>query len=256
MKTISQLQQEIRSMQAELHKIEERLGRLDSELLDYREAAVSDSVYKRIYDIAETMPVIRHPIVEYGYETQSNYLAVLIMTAGCEDSINDRQLLFLQRMIMGDTRRKALDLYMAGIGNILPENVIFRLTDSVKDKLAYPLILDMLLISSLAGTRTEKTYGVIADIAGIVGVAGDSLRHISMIAAVLLRQNCGDYTCVADSEQVFRDNELYGFYLRELPAWEGIVARAVEKHKELEKTDGHDPSVWEAEYGDTWFYYV
>ena len=62
MRTISELQQEIRSMQTGLRDMDERLNRLSNELSDYKDSQKADSVYRRIYDIASSMPVIEHPI--------------------------------------------------------------------------------------------------------------------------------------------------------------------------------------------------
>ena len=49
MKTISELQQEIRSMQIELNNISEHLTDIDNELLNYKDTGKSESLYKKIF---------------------------------------------------------------------------------------------------------------------------------------------------------------------------------------------------------------
>lgn len=145
MKTISELQQEIRNMQADMNK---RLSEINDELVNYKDAGMSGSVYKQICGIAQNMPIIKHPIINQGIAVKNNYFAILILIATCENSINDDQLLFLQRMAMADSQRTTIDQYMSGIGNLNPQNVIYNINDSVK-YLKNQLVLDMLIIASL-----------------------------------------------------------------------------------------------------------
>ena len=50
MKSIAELQQEIRSIRNEIIKLDARLEVLDSELLNYKDTPTENSEYKRIYE--------------------------------------------------------------------------------------------------------------------------------------------------------------------------------------------------------------
>ena len=117
MKTISELQQEIRSIRSEMTKLDSRLEVLDSELVNYKDTPTEKSEYKRIFDIAKSMPIFKHPILKESLNVKNNYFAVLLMVITVDDSLSDEQLLFLQRMVMTDSRNSRLDHYL---GSIIP----------------------------------------------------------------------------------------------------------------------------------------
>lgn len=221
-------------MQTELHNINEHLTEINDELLNYKDSGISDSIYKRIYEIAETMPIIKHPIINYGYAVKNNYFAILILVATCEDSINDNQLLFLQRMVMADSQRSTIDLYMAGIGNICPENVIFKIQENIKNELANQLLLDMLIIANLSMVKTRRTYEIIANISSFLGIQTGYLTHVSTVASSILRQNIDAIQEEKVNSLALEDDALYGYYLNEIPGWrELIIKQREQKEKEF-----------------------
>lgn len=227
MKTILELQEEIRSLRTAVQGIDKRLEFFEDELTNYKDVAQSDTVYPKIYYIAKAMPVIKHPLIEQGYAVKKNYFAVLLMVATCEDSINDDQLLFLQRMIMADKQRTGIDCYMAEQGSVQPENVIYKISENIKGRLSLLLMLDMLVIANLSHMKTVKTFEMIANIATFLKITKNEMRHISSIAAVLLRQSCELYPEPHDYKRILDDEEKYGFYLNEIPEWKSIVYNAM-----------------------------
>lgn len=238
MKTISELQQEIRSMQSELSNISEHLTDIDNELLNYKDTGKSESAYKRIYEIAETMPVIEHPIINYDYSVKINYFAILILIATCEDSINDNQLLFLQRMIMADRQRTSIDLYMAGIGSISPENVIFKIKDEIKKDMTDRLILDMLVIANLSLVKSRKTYEIIADIAALFEIDKETLICLSQIATAILKQDIMIIKREMKESLIIRTDERYGYYLCKISGWDELLRNAREQQKIIDESAG------------------
>ena len=230
MKTISELQQEIRSMQTELQEINKRLSNINDELLNYKDSGVSDSKYKRIYEIAETMPLIEHPIIRYGYAVKNSYFAILILVATCEDSINDDQLLFLQRMVMADRQRTSIDLYMAGIGSTSIDNVIFKMHDDVKN-LSNQLVLDMLMIANLGKIKSQLTYEVIANITKFIGVSEYELRMISVIAKSILLQKCDESVKAMGLGYMEKIDCQFGYYLSTVKNWKKYLIEKKEEEK-------------------------
>lgn len=230
MKTISELQQEIRSMQMELQEINNRLSNINDALLNYKDSGINDTKYKRIYEIAETMPIIEHPIIHYGYTLKNSYFAILILVATCEDSINDEQLLFLQRMAMADNQRTSIDLYMAGIGSVSIENVIFKMHDDVKN-LSNQLVLDMLMIANLGKIKSQLTYEVIANITKFIGVSEYELRMISVIAKSILLQRCDESVKAMGLGYMEKIDCQFGYYLSTVKNWKKYLIEKKEEEK-------------------------
>lgn len=231
MKTISELQQEIRSMQTELQNINNRLGNMNDELLNYKDSGISDSKYKRIYDIAATMPVIEHPIIRYGYAVKNSYFAILILVANCEDTISDEQLLFLQRMVMADSQRTSIDLYMAGIGSVSIENVILTMHDDVKN-LSEQLVLDMLMIANLGKIKSQLTYEVIANITKFLGIREDELKMISVISKSILLQRCDESVKAMGLGNMVKMDHQFGYYLSTVKNWKKYLLEKKEERRD------------------------
>lgn len=231
MKTISELQQEIRTMQIELNNISEHLTDIDNELLNYKDTGKSESVYKKIYEIAEAIPVIEHPIINYDYSVKNNYFAILILIATCENNINNNQLLFLQRMIMADSQRTSIDLYMAGVGSISPEDVIFKIKDEIKKDMTDRLILDMLIIANMSSVKSRKTYEIIADIASLFAIDKETLTCLSQIATAILKQDIMIIKREMKASLIIRADERYGYYLCKISGWDELLRDAREKQK-------------------------
>mgnify|MGYP000887408010 FL=1 len=230
MKTISELQQEIRNMQKELINISEHLTDVDNELLKYKDTFKSESAYKKIYEIAKTMPIIDHPIINYDYSIRNNYFAILILIATCEDGINENQLLFLQRMVMADKQRTSIDLYMAGIGSISPENVFFKIKDEIKENMSDRLMLDMLIIANLSLVKSRKTYEIISNIAALFEIDKDTMTHLSQIAMVILKQDITNVELEMSKILIIKADERYGYYLSEISGWNELLMNAKEQY--------------------------
>lgn len=231
MKTISELQQEIRSMKIELNNISEHLTDIDNELLNYKDTEKSESVYKKIYEIAEAIPVIEHPIINYDYSVKNNYFAILILIATCENNINNNQLLFLQRMIMADSQRTSIDLYMAGVGSISPEDVIFKIKDDIKKDMTDRLILDMLIIANMSSVKSRKTYEIIADVAALLAIDKETLTCLSQIATAILKQDIMIIKREMKASLIIRADERYGYYLCKISGWNELLRGAREQQK-------------------------
>lgn len=232
MKTISELQQDIRTMQTELKSINMRLSEINDELLNYKDSGISDSAYIKIYEIAETMPIIEHPIINYSYAVKNNYFAILVFIATCEDSINDNQLLFLQRMAMADSQRTSIDLYLEGIGSVSAENIIFKINENIKNELAYQLILDMLVIANLCVVKTRKTYEIIANISSFLGMQREDMEWVSQVASAILKQNLMDIRKNEFEQAV--EIILFEYYLKEIPGWGELLKSTKEQKQKLE----------------------
>lgn len=262
MKSIAKLQQEIRSIRNEIIKLDARLEVLDSELLNYKDTPTENSEYKRIYEIAQIMPILLHPIVKETLVVKKNYFGILMMIVTVDDSINENQLLFLQRMVMSDKNNSRLDYYLSSMGAIHSEDVLLKMDEQIKKKYGKNLVLDMLLLSGLSKGVTKSAGQVIANIATFLGILKSDLQHIVIVAKAILTQNI-DIVSV-DEQQIIKMNELFGYYLSEIRGWNRRVENArdsmpkptyyVGEGKQVSKTAFFHMSE-EEEYGSDWYYY-
>lgn len=259
MKTISELQQEIRTMQTELLKINNQLSEVNDELLNYKDSGIKQSIYKNIYEVAKRMPVIEHPIIRYNMSVKNNYFAILMLIATCEDSVNNSQLLFLQRMIMADKQRTSIDSYMAGVKSISPENVIFKIEDDIKHDLAFQILLDMMIIANIGNVKTKNTFELIANISSILGIEFRDVSRISVVSKTMLMQDIN--TICAEGYEIIENDDLqFGYYLQEIDGWSDLLESAKQQRiKAEEERKKQNPVGLEQnakdEYGENWFYY-
>lgn len=217
MKTISELQQELRLVRKDLAKMDERLSEIDVELMSFKDSVQDGTNFKHIYDLAEAMPIIPHPVVTMRQKSKSIYFGVLLMVATLEDSISDQQLLFLQRMVMSDATRNRIDYYMGSLGKIQPDNVIFSLGDEMILSHADQLLLDLIVVAKLGKICTIKSFGVISDLASILKKNKADFTEIADVAAAVLRQDWSHLS--KNPSTVVSFDSKYGHYLNELTGW-------------------------------------
>ena len=224
MKTIAELQQEIRSIRNEISKLDARLEVLDTELINHKDTPTEKSEYKRIYDIAKTMPIIQHPIADETLAVKKNYFGILMMIITIDDSVNEDQLLFLQRMVMSDKNNSRLDYYLSSMGTIHSEDVLLKMDEQIKEKYGKMLVLDMLLLSGLSKGTAKNSGQVIANIATFLGIVKSELQYIVVAAKAILVQNIDNIS--VDEPQIIKMNESFGYYLTEISGWKNQVEKA------------------------------
>lgn len=223
MKTISELQQEIRGIRKDLDHMDARLAALDEELLNYKDAVQEDSIYVKIFHVASAMPEIQHPVVKKGKTTKASYYSMLFMIATREDSINVDQLLFLQRMILSDREHNHLENFANMAKKLDPGEVIYYLDDVIKDELGRQLILDMMLISILGRQRSPEAYGMIADVAAFMKIPEKEIKDIAMVSKIIASQKLeNDY----DVRFLKYANDRFDYYLNELAGWKEKIQKA------------------------------
>ena len=252
MKTISEVQQEIRGIQKELYLLNNRLKALDEELVNFKDVDQENSLYQKIYELAAGMLIIKHPLMKENQTVKNNYFAILIMVATLEDSINEDQLLFLQRIIMNDPYNKWLNHYVGQLRKLKPENVIYNCDETVKKYLAEQLLLDLIIIANLSRTKSKRTFELVAQIVAFLGINKERVSHIGVIAVTVLTQNINKYSCSFNNSQlnsqkrlalcelINEDAKRFQYYLKEIPGWNAIVQNAFKfKNTENSKKQGN-----------------
>ena len=261
MKTIAEIQQDIRFIKTEIGNLDERLQKVSDELSNFKEIGYTESVYQTIYEMAKHMPIIKHPIVNQEPDVKGNYFAILVSIAGMDDSINNDQLFWLQRMIIGDQDRGRLENY-TGLSNKLSlKDIIYNIDSVIKGQLARQLTLDLFLVIGLSRKKSHDMFSVLADIISIFEIDINELKEISDVSVMMLKQNAENNW---GYETIIRVNQYFGYYLSELAGWSDILKAAEQEKEDEEKRRlqarlastlvGVERNAYER-YGENWFYY-
>ena len=216
MKTISELQNEIRSIKKDLISIDAHLESVYGELSEYKESAGASLKDNSLYELAKTFPIIKHPILKENLAAKNNYFSILLMISTIDDSINDEQMLFLQRIVLGDEQNCRLDAYISNLGEINFRNVLFKLDETVKQKYSEQLLLDMIILSNLSKSADRKSYEIIASISAFLGMDKQTVRKITQVAKAIL---LNDSTYLPDSSDIGR----FDYYLCEVSGYLKVV---------------------------------
>lgn len=220
MKTISELQNEIRGIKKDLSEIEGRLESVDEELSNFKDFSIASSKNKNIYELAQTFPKIEHPISKENRTVKNNYFSILLMISAIDDSINDEQLLFLQRIALSDKQNSKLDSYIANLGSINIKNVLFQLDETVKHKYSKQLLLDMIILSNLCKNNDRKSYEIIASISAFLGIEKQGVREITQVAKTIL---LNDIIYLPNSRNI----KCFDYYLCEVPGYWKVLHQQI-----------------------------
>lgn len=205
MKTISELQSEIRDIKKDLIDIDTRLENIYTELSDHKSFASKSSKDNNIYELAKTFPKIEHPILNEDLTIQNNYFSILLMISTIDDSINDEQLLFLQRIAISDEQNSRLDMYLANLGSINFKTALYQLDETVKREYSKQLLLDMIILSNLSKSDDKKSYEIIASISAFLGIEKQTVKEITQVAKTILLNDSIAQISGEDAECVRND---------------------------------------------------
>lgn len=186
MKTIAELQSEIREIKKDLLDIDAHLDSIDTELSGYKSFSGISSRSDSLYELAQTFPKIYHPILKENLTVKNNYFSILLMISTMDDSINDEQLLFLQRIALADQQNSRLDSYLSELGKINFKNALYQLDETVKNRYSKQLLLDMIILSNLSKNENRKAYEVIASISAFLNIEKQTVREITQVAKTIL----------------------------------------------------------------------
>ena len=224
MKSIAELQQEIRLLRRELTNMDDRLEALDQELLNYRDISTGDSQYERIYEIAKIMPALKHPVMYSIPAIYTNYMSLLIMVAKLEGNLSDVQMLWLQRIVLQNANHCKLDYYMQQANSINYENALLQMHEAIKTKYADNLLVDMMLLANFSPATSVTTYEAIASIATLIGIKEQNLKQLSKISTAILTQDVE--ILGEENKEILYINDRFGYLLDNLADWEKKVQKA------------------------------
>lgn len=221
MKTIEQLQSELRDFAADMNSELEQLKeqRADSTLTaDFPKLSASASRY----------PIERHPLESQDEHTQKCYITLLLTVARFEPEMLSESLLFAHRVAFGM-------YYLAGGEDLKDEflssqTLTFEQLDEVtnlfrKSELRLMLIEECLLMAGVFDKGRKAAFEYIAQLAVMLNVDKEELTMLSNMAAVILTEDVLQSKC-----QIDYNSALFSCYLKKL---ELQCSRIEELKKEL-----------------------
>lgn len=199
MKTIEQLQSELRAFAADMNSELEQLKeqRADSTLTaDFPKLSASASRY----------PIERHPLESHDEHTQKCYITLLTV-ARFEPEMLSESLLFAHRVAFGM-------YYLSGGEDLKDEflssqTITFEQLDEVtnlfrKSELRLMLIEECLLMAGAFDKGRKAAFEYIAQLAVMLNVDKEQLTMLSNMAAVILTEDLSQYKCeIANQHDIF-----------------------------------------------------
>lgn len=215
MKSLLDIQQDIRNLESSVKEITESIRSIHSDIEEIRGS--SDSVeldYKQIEILAGQLPFGKHPLdkLEDGRSCQF-YLEMLLnivrLDLEGEDTVN--RLVFIQWLQIQSRINWSLEeLYMDCFTR--SKELHYEFAEAVDTKYRRYFMLDALIVANMGGKANREVLEYIVDLSRILGITKDNLQTASLIARIVLCQNA-DGIARAYLAEVYGELKKYRFYI-------------------------------------------
>lgn len=221
MKTIDEIQHELRKLADELELIKEERS-LDEDEIDWNQISV-DACAKAIKP---------HPLDGVDEYFQKCYMTTLLTVAWLDEKSLAESLFLAHRIAFGmDYLEKHENLYYEYIAaKSLSYTQLDELLELFADKdEKLMLILECLLIAGTFEKGRKAAFEYIAKMSELLGLTKENIVFLSNLAAVVLTRDTSKYKC-----DIWNEWELFNCYLAELDLKNQIVFAEVVPDKEEE----------------------
>lgn len=230
MKSLLDIQQDIRDLEADVKEITERIRNISSDIDDMRNVDPRmEFDYGRIEILAGQIPFARHPLDELeDGRACLIYLEMLlnIVRMDHEIGVTVNRLIFIQWMqiqsridrplkeLVEDTYRTQADLFEE-FAQIVPKEYMDV------------FVLDALIVANIGGEANGETLEYLAEVSALLGIDAEKLRMLAQIARAVLCQKFGGMEKEQLREVLKYTNE-FKFYLDA-----DIIEKAVQEQREI-----------------------
>ncbi len=226
MKSLLDIQQEIRHLEDDIKRIVQRLDTLQNDLEEMRNATREpETDYERIEMLARQIKWEKHPLEGLQDErTCRLYLEMLlhIVRLDPEQEAAERRLAWIQGLnCQAGTGRTLEELYTHSVqmdGRILGE-----FAEALPETYRECFMVDALVVANLCGSANGEILEYLAGLGEILGFCRERMRGLSLLARTVLCQSLSGMER-ADLEAVLEETEHFGHYLEA-----DMVQRAVEE---------------------------
>lgn len=187
MKTIEDIQSELRALAQELEQLKEQ-----------KPASMQSGDFSRLSAAAARCPIPKHPLSGRDEHTQKCYMVVLLSVSQYAGEKLEESLLFAHRIAWGmgylsrgkDLREEYLSSQRLSAADLDECTALFLDSD---DRLM--LVLELLLTAGCFDRGKKSGLEYIAGLCTMLKVSKDELTFLSNMAAAVLTQDLGNYKC-------------------------------------------------------------
>lgn len=215
MKSLLDIQQDIRNLELSVKDITENIRSIQSDLEEIRGSSdVGELDYEQIELLARQLPFRKHPLdkLEDGRSCRI-YLELLLnivrLDLEAENAVN--RLVFInwlqiQARLSWSLEELYKDCFTRG------KELYYEFVEVVPTKYWNYFIVDALIIANIGGKANREILEYIVDLSTILGISKDKLRISSLIAQIVLCQNIGDIN-ITYTPDVMEYLKKYRFYI-------------------------------------------
>lgn len=192
MKTIDEIQRELRGLIRELDQIKEERVAKSSEI-DWAHLSVDSAAN----------PICPHPLEAFDEYSQKSYLALLLNTARLDEEKLPESLFLIHRIAFGmkylepheDLREEFTAAHTLSYKQLDDIVQLFKDTD---EKLM--LVFECMLLAGMFDKGKEDAVEYVVKLSELLGLTKNNLVFLSNLAAVVLTQNLDNYKCDCRNE--------------------------------------------------------
>lgn len=192
MKSLLNIQQDIRKLENRLKDITESIKAISSDIELIRTPEQDISIdFDMIKVLAKNIHYGKHPISKISDKSeQQTYIEMLIniVRFDIDREVTVNRLTFIQWMLNQTEIEYGLeDLYKNSIK--MSDKLYCEHLQKISENYKEYFVLDSLIIANIAGTANMEIQRYVADVASIIGVASTELHKLAIIARVVLCKN-------------------------------------------------------------------
>lgn len=217
MKSLLDIQQDIRELEKNVANITDTVKEIDSNLEELRSDGQEKSIdWFKISILAKNIKFKNHPIKKIKDSLiQKAYIKLLlnIVMFDSDIELSLSRLIFIQWIKTESKIGLALEDLYKDCYKMKPETY-YEIADSIPEEYRENLIVDTLIVAHLGGTANAEIYKYIADIVAIFGIEKERLITLSFVSKVSLRQDT-NWMKREDKGRLIRKSKKYGHYISE-----------------------------------------
>lgn len=175
-------------LQGELHKLSAALDALSRQVEDLKPRDADETQdFSALEALARQNPIKNPTLAKAGEFERDLYLRMASTAAFLEDAGRLEKLLYLCRLVAGSgSGQSAAELQKMAYDT---ERLDWQSAAGELKEMALPLLLDMMMLGSMAGPADERTLDFIASVAELMDVSEEDVSVAARLAAALLAQD-------------------------------------------------------------------
>ena len=197
MKTIDELQAELRLICSELEKLKES-QKAETREVNFREIAAR----------AERYPILGHPMVNEDEHTKDMYILMLLSVAALDDEKYEESFMTIYRIAFGMWFSGNIESLFLSAKSMKFETLDECTRLFLNSKLRLVLLLECMMIAAGFENGKRKAMEYISQLAVMLNVGKDEIEFLANLARVVLTQDLNEYKL-----DVQTDTSLYDCYL-------------------------------------------